>query len=586
MSTLSGQEHAEYSEHESPPTETHPAAFQDRRSTYSGHEQYSNLAAEGSSRVHAGNSYVEHQTNYYTPPTLAHQPFFGPDYECVQKINALRIALEIPERHLRQANIDRAFAGTCTWLRDTDEYKRRHDPLLHCVHHGMLWIQASPGAGKSTILKTAYKEVELYSPPRSIAFLFNNKGCALEKSTEGMFRDLLCQLLAAPGFCLGMVITVEQGNMEYYKEHGWPLALLKELFYEAVKCRIQVSQPVTCYLDALNEYAEDEARELLSYFDDLEEEPTLSSDLRLCFSNRPYPNMTIGHCETIVLEEHAEHMDDISKYALSRLRTRSFGMSHRASIGSYGQLSSEVIERSSGVFLWVVLVTAQLRKKVDQGVHHTLLRDHLLKIPLALRDLFDTMLDQDDTSDFLPPILQWVLFAQGRLRAIDLYFAVKFSIGLVPETEIFSEWENADKRWLHNFILTSSKGFLRIIDTSSDSYMPCEFIHDSVREYFLNGGLEKLDPSLGSNVVAESHARLAQVCRGYRDICSKHLLSAEELNQKDRPEGSDVLDPVPLLAYIRNGAAFLHAEAADRIGISQAGTCRENIISNCIRQSP
>jgi hypothetical protein len=106
MSTLSGQEHAEYGEHESPPTETRPGASQDRRSTYSGHQQYSNLAAEGSSRVHAGNSYVEHQTNCYTPPTLAHQPFFGPDYERVQKINALRIALEFPERHLRQAKAD------------------------------------------------------------------------------------------------------------------------------------------------------------------------------------------------------------------------------------------------------------------------------------------------------------------------------------------------------------------------------------------------------------------------------------------------------------------------------------------------
>jgi hypothetical protein len=226
------------------------------------------------------------------------------------------------------------------------------------------------------------------------------------------------------------------------------------------------------------------------------------------------------------------------------------------------------------VFLWVVLVMAQLRKSADQGVNPRLLREYLLATPPALHDLFDTMIDQDETSAYLLPIVQWVLFAQGRLRAIDLYFAVSFSTGSLQRVEANPNWKSFDERWLRNFILTSSKGFLRVTDTKPSSYMPCEFIHDSVREYFLDGGLRKLDPSLGSDVVTESHARLAQTCQDYLNspISEQQLVRADQ-QPKSPVANSDALDQAPLLAYIRDKGAVLHAEIADRNGVLQTNFC-------------
>lgn len=224
----------------------------------------------------------------------------------------------------------------------------------------------------------------------------------------------------------------------------------------------------------------------------------------------------------------------------------------------------------------MVLVTAQLRKSIDHGVHPRMLREQLLEIPAALHDLFDTMIDQGDTNDSLLPIVQWVLFAQGRLRAIDLYFAVSFSTGSLQRVIADSDWKSFDGMWLRNFILTSSKGFLRITGIESAPYMPCEFIHESVREYFLDGGLRKLDPSLGSDVVAESHARLAQICHHYlKDpICKQQLVTlSASRHPMGTPGNSDALDWAPLLAYIRDKGAFLHAEIADRNGILQTDFC-------------
>jgi hypothetical protein len=104
--------------------------------------------------------------------------------------------------------------------------------------------------------------------------------------------------------------------------------------------------------------------------------------------------------------------------------------------------------------------------------------------------------------------------------------------------------------------------------------MPCEFIHGSVREYFLDRGLRKLDPSLGSDVVAASHARLAQTCQEYfRDPFVELQFELVNLLSTDATDDSDALDSAPMLAYIRDKGAFLHAEIADRRGIPQTDFC-------------
>jgi len=442
-----------------------------------GLQQFSGITAHDSSRFHAGNSYVEHQNNYYAPTTpTPHAP--SEFSERNQNIPALLVALEFPQMNLRRMNIEKEFPGTCTWLESTEEYKAWKDDY-YCT----LWIKGPPGAGKSTMMRYAYNKEKASSSHTTIAYFFKAKGCNLEKSVEGMFRAFLCQLISVPSCDLSLSTVVTRSDQEHYKEHGWPLALLEDLFRQAVRFQAnQDRRPVVSYIDALDECAEDEVRELLTYFEDLAEEMVLSESPRVCFSSRPYPNMTINQCETILLDRRPEHNNGIRKYTLSRLRA---GLPDEPESNHHRGLISEIIERSSGVILWVVLVTARLRKSADQGVHPQMLREHLLEIPPALHDLFDTMIDQDETSDCLLQIVQWVLFAQGRLRAIDLYFAVTFSTTSIPslwQSAAMTDWKGLGNRWLHKFILTNSKGFLGMTDTEATSYMPYEFIHDSVRK--------------------------------------------------------------------------------------------------------
>lgn len=568
MTTRQGQEHAEYGDRVPQPADPQPGASQASTSARAGQQQYSNITSQGASRFHAGNSYVEHQHNYWTPSTFQWptdsevQPFL--------EVHALWEALEFPEMNLRRANIEQEFPGTCAWLQNTEEHRRWRQPSYRSVHHGVLLIKGVPGSGKSTIMKHAYNESSSTISQNPVAFFFNARGHGLEKSLEGMFRALLCQLLAAASDLLELSDSVKRSEREYYKEHGWPCALLKDLFRKIVRChtRRHSSRPLAIYIDALDECAEDEVREMLTYFKDLSEESNLEDmNLLVCFASRPYPNITFGHCETIELEKHPRHMDDIRKYAWSRLRADSLGVSE--SSNDHHELVSDIISRSSGVFLWVNLVVTRLKKSADHGDHPSLLRQHLLEIPKTLRDLFDAMIHRDGPGEFLLPLVQWVLFAQGRLRAIDIHTAVRFSAGLAPVTSAILRWEGTADGWLRNFILTSSKGFLKTTDGDS-AYIPCEFVHECAREYFLDGGLQKLDPSLGSNFIAKSHSRLALTCQKYFDLSGKIWCAVPRLGRQGT---GDILDAAPLLAYIRDKAAFLHAEAADRSGISQASFC-------------
>ena len=551
-------------------------------------QQFSGFTAHDSSRFHAGNSYVENQNNFYAPTTPMPRAQNNEFSERNQNISALLAALEFPQMNHRRMNIEKEFPGTCTWLESTEEYKTWHEPWEK-DRHCMLWIKGVPGAGKSTIMRYAYNKEKASSSHMAIAFFFNATGCDLEKSVEGMFRALLCQLIGESSSDPGLPTMVTRSDQELFKEHGWPLVVLKDLFRQAARYHTsQTGQLVVSYIDALDECDEDEVRELLTYFEDLIEEMAVIESPRVCFSSRPYPKLSIYRCETIILHERTEQNSDIRKYTLSRLRAafldESASQYHRG-------LISEIIKKSSSVFLWVVLVTARLKKSADRGVHPRMLRKHLLEIPSKLYDLFDTMNVRDETSDCLLSVVQWVLFAQGRLRAIDLYFAVASCSPSLSRSINWSDRSTLDGRWLRNFILTSSKGFLRTIDTDSTSYMPCEFVHESVREYFLHSGLQKLDWFLGTDVVTTSHAHLAEKCMHYlEDRIGKHQSGSwweipedtwdwdisEDTWElpKDITNDSDALDATPLLAYIRDNGAFLHAEIADRNGSPQIDFCR------------
>jgi hypothetical protein len=294
-------------------------------------QQFASFHTQGSSRVHAGNLYVEYQHNYITsqPTSLASASL------------KLQEALAFPEMGLRSVNIPTAQAETCGWLFESAEYKRWIDPGFQSRHHRIIWLKGKPGARKSTLMKAALRHARaIPSAVRIASFFFNARGQGLEKFTEGMYRALLHQVVLKVDTLPDLVEPVMMAN---FPKTGWPLELLKELFRET-SLWFGDKGGLVCYIDALDECDEDAIRDMLSLFEELAAEATLAHrSFSVCFASRHYPNIKVDHCEEIILDDVKAHHDDMSLYVHPKLKVHDADHRH--------DLVHKIMQKSSGVWM-------------------------------------------------------------------------------------------------------------------------------------------------------------------------------------------------------------------------------------------
>jgi ankyrin repeat protein len=420
----------------------------------------------------------------------------------------------------RLATIGVAHRDTCSWLYTRTEYLRWQDPELRASHHGFLWIKGKPGAGKSTLMKHAVGHAQSLdrSDTTIISFFFNARGHELEKTTEGMYRSLLHQVYKT---CPDRLPGVLPSHSSDPKDNSWQLPILQTMLREAL-LNFGNTAEFICYIDALDECGEDPIRLAIEYFEELGELAALhNTKISICFASRHYPNITMRRYQALNLDEQGEHHDDIRKFVEGKLHGTG---------GTHFELSAEISGRSSGVFLWAALVVQILNKRMDQGAGRPRLMADLKAVPAGIENLIKSILM--DGSIFLLPTLLWVLFSYEPMNASDLHFAVMTGAGLVTS----EDWDQAEitKEQMHLFILNSSKG---LVEFSKDKSARAQFIHESVREYLLNGGLSELNTGLVEKCNTKSHYKLAMWCRN----CI-HLDLNGSLNDQDTEGASHFLD--------------------------------------------
>lgn len=216
------------------------------------------------------------------------------------------------------------------------------------------------------------------------------------------------------------------------------------------------TRTLTCFIDALDEGDEQQIIEMVRYFEDLAEEATQRDiRLRICFSSRHYPYIDIRHGKQLTLEDQIGHADDLINYAKSHLRVKSPAPDV--------DLHNELLRRSRGVFLWIVLVVEILNKESRRGGFS--FKARLEQIPGDLRDLFADMLtrDQENMED-LRLCMTWILFSKRPLAPAELYHAMwssLFAKGLAdggpPDTSSRDFGEGA-----RSCAITCSKGLAEI----------------------------------------------------------------------------------------------------------------------------
>ncbi|KAK0614990.1 hypothetical protein B0T17DRAFT_497883, partial [Bombardia bombarda] len=483
-----------------------------------------------------------------------------------EEIAELQKSLRFDQMDSRHMSIEIANPGTCAWIMESSPYLDWLDASRFEDHGGFLWIKGKPGAGKSTIMKYILANARKSMRSKTILhFFFHARGSDLEKSTAGMYRSLLVQLLSQLTIPTIRTVAENAGIRPGQASTAWSIFSLKQMLAETIKVLGQHSS-VACFIDALDECDEDQIRDMVAYLQHLGD-VALSVNVRLhvMFASRHYPHITIRRGNTLTLENHQGHSQDIITYIDRELR-----------IGQ-GDLTllirAELQRKASGVFMWVVLVVDMLNKEHDRGRTPRRLQRTLEDIPGDLHELFRDILTRDcrDSNELLLCI-QWVLFAQRSLTPKELYFAILSG----TEPEDISAWDPTRNETslgaIKRFILNTSKGLAEITKVGRPTV---QFIHESVKDFLLkDNGINELWPEAsGGDISRRSNIRLAQCCSQYfaSDVIARFY--TDPTNKKDYD-----LD-FPFLRYAI-GNVLQHAEVA------QAGYDNRNHIGTFIQDFP
>lgn len=467
----------------------------------------------------------------------------------------------------RHANIRAAHAKTCQWLSKHPHYKSWLDPKKFSEHHGFLWISGKPGAGKSTIMKHAFTRAKRKTATNAavISFFFNARGEDLEKTTIGMHRSLLLQLLEnLPE--LKLILDDVNHNIQH-DALASDLNLLRDLFSKAISSLGQ--QQVTCFIDALDECDENEVRQMLYFFEDLGQ-CAVQNNIKLytCFSSRHYPHMDIQYGLKLTLEDQPGHANDMEEYVRTKLKTGAKKPGN--------DLVAEILQKASGVFMWIVLVVDILNKEFSRGRLFAV-KKRLKEVPRGLSALFEDILTRDNENmEDLLLCVQWVLFGNRPLTREEYYYAL--AAGLDPES--LGEWDSEEvtEEAMDIFIVSSSKGLAEVTKTKKPTV---QFIHESVRDFLLkDDGFRSLWPQLGDNVEHSSHDSLKNCCYAYTKvkISSNYWPDDDEFllkvpSKTAKSTRSLVAEKFPFLEYATS-QLLQHANAAAK-GLSQSEFLQE-----------
>lgn len=456
--------------------------------------------------------------------------------------------LYFPEIDRRITHLAPAQRKTCHWFLGKPEYRLWFDGggNQHEGHDGFLWIKGSPGTGKSTLMKFLFEEakVRLLGDPSHIlsSFFFVARGTVDERSTTGLYRSILHQLFRKAyelQQCFGWM--TEAGG-EGIAINGWSDGALKQALRDCVG-RLG-SRTVIVYVDALDECNDVEALDMVSFFEEL---CALSRQahcrLQVCLSSRHYPHIEATKGVTIILEHESGHVDDIKSHIEVTLR---LSVAPRAEV-----IRSELLKRSSGIFLWVVLIVRILNASEYPGrpIEDTL--KQLVEILSELAELFEMILSRDNKNVEMTQIcLEWILFARRPLSPLELYFAVRVRI----RGQCLDAWSQDITPEAARFFASScSKGLAEVIHRGDTHAYQVQFIHESVRDYLLDKYNRVMRQERAPNFRGLAHEKLKRRCLSQLNAAFKHLPRLRAMRGcrfPGWPNGNETRFGVPIFPFL------------------------------------
>ncbi|KAK2875583.1 hypothetical protein FQN49_001588 [Arthroderma sp. PD_2] len=409
----------------------------------------------------------------------------------------------------RRHDIKIAVDKTCSWLINHTQYKE-----WRSKQNGMLCLMGNPGTGKSTLMKY----VSDYAPKggffstkvQHLSFFFHARGHELQKSLSGLCRSLLCQLFRQYPDLLKDNARSYQGKRTTLKpeNYEWGDQELQSLLLDSLRS-VLMKYHFILMVDALDECDNDQKVEFL--------EGVLSgcsrspNKLSILFSCRPYPAIPY-HGSKIHIDK--ENKEDVKRYICHRLGDEK----------DLPKLHDTILRGSEGNFQWAVFVIGQIQNAYTNGRSFAEIEKEISETPSGLTAVYDhtiqklNLKSQEEKSRSLQ-LFKWVYFASRPLLLTELRLAVAIDINSQPTSLkrcVQPSSFDKDEEQMKKSIVSLSGGLAEVVNNGGRQMV--QFIHQSVRDYLIDTGLQKLGDSsqpLTESGIGTIHHHLSEICIRY-----------------------------------------------------------------------
>jgi energy-coupling factor transporter ATP-binding protein EcfA2 len=432
-----------------------------------------------------------------------------------------------------------------------------------CQKHFLNWLErdtnepfmitGKPGSGKSTFMKfiTGHEQtrnaLETWSGGRKLviaSFYFWSSGTPLQRSQDGLLRCLLYKILSqAPDIMPTAIPRRWQASKQLRIAEPWSRKEIWDASANVVSAN-SLNTNFSIFIDGLDEYGGPDLGSGETDLDLVLQLKTLSSSpcVKLCLSSRPR-NMFKGHFPTngphhITLHDHTTK--DIEQLVESRIeRVQGLFSIESADLRRFKQT---IVERSSGVFLWVVLVVRELIDGLELPFSIPELKERLLLLPPTLDGYFQRILDRFH-QQYRRRNARLLLLSDRFIslrHAHVLWQLEQEAVGLRPHAAHTTRrqqlrpnttsWSTDTKSWIKKTCgdLLTVEGTLR----DGRLYEHINYNHRSVRDFLrLSAVREKLLAIAGWHTEADIHLMCCQI---FVSSCEADLITATDVVQFDR----------------------------------------------------
>ncbi|CAG7555283.1 unnamed protein product [Fusarium equiseti] len=451
----------------------------------------------------------------------------------------------------RELTIKDAHEGTFRWIfeeNDTTGFKN------WLVSNGPLyWITGKPGSGKSTLMRYLLQPIgesddgnqasitASISPQSAhgrcatylkqwagnereltvVSFHFWAVGAELQSSQEGLFRTMLVQLLRAHPEVVPMVAPLRWESLCLFNidPRNFSQIELDGMFQNAI-VHISTRAKLAIFIDGLDEF-EGDCRALISLV-----RSCLVSPVKVCISSRPWNEFkdAFGDCPRLQMQDLTHQ--DIYNYVSSKFEADSqFKSLQRRQPCVAMELLESIVNKSSGVFLWVTIVLASLLAGIEAGDRMEDLHERLAQLPEEIEDLYERILESVDSryhehtaqllqlmSAFKSPPSPLLFWYADEVNFMDR--AIKEDPQTVSREEALDRVEDIRRR-----LNSRCKGLLEIHKATASSSHPfdprfgghVDYLHKTVYEFISK---EKTQQRLQSYLKTsyDAHVRIAAAC--------------------------------------------------------------------------